>query len=247
MSPKKLAAFIAVPLLALLAACGATADLEGLDDSTAETAVPAEEPEPEAEPEPEQEAPAVQELVVVNSAFGQRTYDPTVWWFAVVLENPNPEHVFPMASVDVEAIAADGTILDTGSSYVEILPGQVAVTGTFFSVGSNIIDRIDVRGPLAAGSSAPVPANGAGTFTVTDLAAATDEWSTTVGGNLTGTFAAEHELVEVVVIASNPSGAIIGAEQTFVDRLPVGAVVRFEARFLDPLPADTVYTAYPSL
>lgn len=246
MSLKKFKVLVVAIALAFgLVACAAPQGEIEAQEPDKETTKPAEEKPAEESPEPE--APEVQELVVVNSAFGQASYDPTSWWYVAIMENPNPAHVFSFAEIDVEAYGADGVLLDTGTDYVEILPGQFAVTGTFINVGSNVIDRIEVRGPTAD-AAAPAPKEGVGTFTVTDLVPVTDDYSTTVGGNLTATFAEEQELVNVVVVASNPAGAIIGAEMTYVERMPAdGTPVRFEARFFDPLPADTVYTAYARL
>ncbi|WP_199422460.1 hypothetical protein [Actinotalea solisilvae] len=247
MSPKKLTALAVTPLLALLAACGSTGAIEAKSEPDAKaSATSEEEPTPEPEKTEKPEAPAVQELVVVNSAFGQRSYDASVWWYTVILENPNPGHVFSFAEVNTEAYGADGVILDTGTDFLEILPGQIAITGTFFNVGQNLIDHIEVRGPLA-NAALPAPTEGVGTFSASEVAAVTDSWSTTVGGNLTGTFATEQEFVTVVVVASNPAGTIIGADMAYVDRLPVGGTVRFEVMFADPLPADTIYSVYPRL
>ncbi|UZN03026.1 DUF4190 domain-containing protein [Cellulomonas sp. S1-8] len=189
-------------------------------------------------------APAVGDVSVVEVAFGQNTYDPTIWWYVVIIDNPNPEHVYPLAGFDVEAVGADGTILDTGSSYVNLLPGRVALTGSFFDVGSNVLDHLDVRGPEVADA---LHESELGAFAVADVAAASDEWSTKVGGNLSGSFVEEQASVQVDVIARNAQGQIVGSELTFVDRLPVGGQARFEVTFLAPLPADTTYEVYPSM
>jgi hypothetical protein len=185
-----------------------------------------------------------QDLAVLDVAFGQNSYDPTTWWYVVIVENPNPEHVFPFAGFTIEAVGADGTILDSSPDYVDLLPGQVALSGGFYEVGSGAIDHLDVRGPEA---SEAVHETGLGSFTVSDVAGTSDDWSTTVGGTLVSTFESDQQLVEVTVVASAPDGTVLGAQPTYVDRLPAGGQARFEVMFMDPLPADTLYTAYPNL
>lgn len=198
-----------------------------------------EEPDKPA-PEPESD---VQDLVVVNAGFGQNSYDASTWWYAAVINNPNPDRVFTFAEVVVEAIAADGTILDSSSSYVNLLPGDAAINGIFFELGDAVIDHLEIRGPLASDAEV-APDDGLGAFEVSELAGVSDEYSTSVSGILTSTFAEEQENVLIVIVASNPAGAIIGAEIAYVERLPVEGRVRFEGYFFDPLPADTTYAAY---
>lgn len=211
---------------------GKATDTVVADDTSAEE-------EPAADP-----APTAQDLASVDLAFGQRAYDPTTWWYVAIVDNPNTDFVFPFAEVTVEAIGADGTILDSSSDYLDILPGRAAVTGMFLEVGANTIDHLEIRGPAA---SEAVRETELGTFAVSDVSATSDDWSTTVGGNLSSAFEAEQTSVRVTVVATAPDGHILGAELTFVDRLPSGGQARFEVMFLEPLPADTTYTAYPSL
>lgn len=242
------ARIVAVALAALLGLVGCVPGSSPVetapDEDTRTEKGPRTTPRPTATPTPE--AAEAEELVVVKSAFGRTDHDNTMWWYAVVLDNPNPDWIFDFAEVTVEAIGADGTILDSGSDYLTILPGEFAVSGTFFDVGSAEIDHLDVRGPVADDAEA-APSDGVGELTVSDIDSSANEYMTTVGGILSGTFASEQELVKVVVIASNAAGEIIGADFTFVDRLPVDGRVRFEVTFFDTFPADTGYAAYPSL
>lgn len=187
-----------------------------------------------------------QDLILVESAFGRTSYDPTTWWYVVVIDNPNEDYIFDLASVDVEALDAAGTILDSSSEYRTILSGRTAISGTFLSIGDGEIAELDVLGPEAT-EAIRSPLDETGTFTIEGLTPTTDSYSTTVRGTVTADFESEQELVEIVVIARNPAGAIIGAEWAYIDRLPPGGTVQFEAMFLDTLPADTVYEAYAGL
>lgn len=197
-----------------------------------------------ADEEPAADAAGAQDVAVLDVAFGQNEYDPTTWWYVVVVDNPNPEHVFPFADFTMEAVGADGTILDSAPDYVNLLPGQAALSGVFLSVGDAPVDHVDVTGPTASDA---VHEADLGSFSVADVAGTTDEWSTTVGGTLTSAFQEDQELVEVTVVATAPDGTILGGQMTFVDRLPAGGQARFEALFTSPLPADTTYTAFPNL
>jgi hypothetical protein len=162
------------------------------------------------------------------------------------VDNPNEDYIFDFANVDVEALDASGTILDSSSNYRTILAGRTAISGTFLSVGDGEITELDVRGPDATAATRS-PAGETGSFSIDDLTPTTDAYSTTVRGTVSATFENEQELVEIVVIARDAAGAVIGAEWAYIDRLPVGGTVQFETRFLDPLPADTVYEAYAAL
>lgn len=204
-------------------------------------AKPADEPAEKEEP-----VDTRQELTLVETAFGQSAYDSGTWWYVAIFENPNEDYVFSLAGIDVEALDANGTILDSSSDYRTILSGRTAVVGSFFSVGDGQITSIEVRGP-AATDATRAPSSSTGTFQIADVVPTTDDYSTSVHGTVTSTFADDQELVEVVVIARNAAGAIIGAEAGYIDRLPTGGTAQFEVRFFDPLPGDTTYEAYAVL
>ncbi|WP_100810905.1 MULTISPECIES: hypothetical protein [unclassified Microbacterium] len=188
-----------------------------------------------------------QDLVVVESAFGRTSYDPTIWWYVLIIENPNTDYVFDFAAIDVEALSADGTILDTSSSYPTILSGTTAISGIFTDVGQGEIVELDGRGPDAA-EAIPSPFDETGSFLIDGVTAASDDFSTTVTGTVSGTFESDQEFVSVVVVARAPDGRILGAESAYVDRLPSdGTKVQFEAMFFDVLPADTTFEAFASL
>lgn len=188
-----------------------------------------------------------QELNVVESAFGRTSYDPSTWWYVVIIENPNTDYVFDFAAIDVEALSADGTILDTSSNYPTILSGTTALTGIFTDVGQGEVAQLDVRGPSAAEAIAS-PFDETGSFVINGVAAVSDDYSTSVTGTVSGTFESEQEFVTIVVVARAPDGRILGAESAYVDRLPSdGTRVQFEAMFFDVLPADTLFEAFASL
>lgn len=189
---------------------------------------------------------AAEELVIAESAFGRTSYDPETWWYAVVIENPNADYIFE-TYLDVEALGADGVVLDSVSEYPTILSGQVAIAGLFTAVGTGEITELDVVG-LDDADAYETPFDETGSFVVSDLASASDGSSTTVTGTVSGDFEGDMELVSVVVLVRSASGAIIEAEYTYVDLVPSdGTPVPFEAVFYEEFPAGTTFEALPTL
>lgn len=226
---RRLAALVAITAITLsLTACfGPRVDLDQPNSPEETTSAP---------------APATREdLEVVEVAYGRESYDSTVWWYVVIVDNPNTDYIFSMTSIDVEALDASGVILDTSPNYVTLLSGKHALTGTFFEVGSNEIAELNVRGPVAS-EAISSPADETGSYTFEEVGAVSDSYSTTVSGIISGTFAEEQTLVSVTVVARDAAGTIIAADVTYVDRLPVDGKVRFEVTFFGTvLPSDATY------
>lgn len=225
---------------------GQSALEESVREDTSSSSSSDTEDDTEAATDDEPAADERQDLVLVESAFGRTSYDPTTWWYVIVIDNPNEDHIFDATSIDVEALDAAGTILDSSSEYRTILSGRTAISGTFLSIGDGEISTLDVLGPEAT-DAIRSPLDETGTFTIEGVTPTTDSFSTTVRGNVRADFESDQELVQVVVVARNAAGAIIGAEWAYIDRLPAGGTAQFEAMFLDTLPADTVYEAYAAL
>lgn len=182
-------------------------------------------------------------LEVVETAFGRAAYDDGLWWFVVVLDNSDPELGFVDATVTVDAVDADGAVLDTAWEDVTVGPGEVALTGLFAEVGDGVVDRLEVRGPDA--DDAVALPGGSGEFSVADLTATGTPQTTTVTGTLSGTFTEELTFIDVIVVARDSAGEILRAESTYVPLLPAGGTAQVEVVFWDPLPDSATYTAYP--
>ena len=230
-----------------LAAGTATSESAASAASDQDEADEADETEADAAAAAEPAAPAVQELAVVETAFG-KDVESDMWWYAIVLDNPNADYVFPSAGITVEAVDANGVILDSGNEYTTILQGRTVVVGDFFSVGSGTIAKLDVRGPTSAAATSS-PAAETGSFSVSELAR-TDEYGyADVTGKVTSTFSEDQELVTVAVIARDGAGQIVGSDYTFIDRLPAGGTAQFESSFwsVENLPGDVTFEAFASL
>ena len=183
------------------------------------------------------------DLQIVDSGFGPDSFDPTMWWYVVIIDNPNSDLVFDSAEIDIEAMSADGVILDSSTDYVTLLSGETAVAGTFFSVGQGQIDHLEVTGP-SLDEATVAPADETGSFSFDNLSGTGDEVSTTVTGVVTSDFDQDQELVSVVVIIRAGDGTIIGANSTYVDRVPAGGAAQFEVLFFEQFPADATFEAY---
>lgn len=230
----------AVSLAGQAAAAGAAASAASDDDD--------DEAEAEADAAPAAEpAAGVEELAVVETAFGKDIESDT-WWYVVVLENPNPDHVFPMAGITIEALDASGVILDSGSEYTTVLQGRTVIAGDFFSIGSGTIASLDVRGPTSAAATAS-PASETGSFTITDIARADEYGYASITGKVTSSFGEDQELVQVTVVARDAAGKIVGGDFTFIDRLPAGGTAQFDSSLwsVENLPADVTFEAFATL
>ncbi len=166
----------------------------------------------------------------------------------MVLENPNADYVFPSAGITVEAVDANGVILDSGIDYTTILQGRTVVVGDFFGIGSGTIAKLDVRGPTSAAATSS-PAAETGSFSVSELATAAEYGWMDVTGKVTSTFSEDQDLVTVSVIARDAAGKIVGGDFTFIDRLPAGGTAQFESSLwnVENLPGDVRFEAFASL
>lgn len=190
---------------------------------------------------------AADDIAVLEGSFGQYVSDPSAWWYVVVIDNPNADYIFDGASLDVEALGADGTVLDTSSEYRIVLAGEAALVGDFYEIGDAEIVDLNLVGPTAA-DAVYSPFDETGQFALADLTATSDEFTTTVTGTVSGDFAEDLEYVQVTVVARDAAGQIIGGAWTYVDLLPAdGTAVPFEAVFWDALPEGTTFEAYASL
>lgn len=219
-----------------------------LSDQIKTTEVPAaSDADPSAAPADEEvaAAPKAQELVVSEVAFGRNT-DSDYWWYAAVIDNPNTDYVFASSSVTVEAVDADGVILDSSPAYLTILPGKTAITGSFLDIGSEQISAVNVRGPVAS-TAVSAPVDKTGSFTLSPVELGGDDYTTTVAGTVTSAFSEEQTYVNVVVIARDGGGQIVNAQTAYIERLPSGGTARFEANFYPKLPDGLTFEAYASL
>lgn len=198
-------------------------------------------PGTDGEPDPgAQFAPPVP-LTVSETAFGH-DYD-DVWWYALVVDNPNADYVYD-AYLNVHAYAADGAALGSTTAYATMLSGETAFVGYFFDVGDAEIARIEVDVPEASQATLS-PSNETGTFVVEGLtAAASSGGAVAATGTVSAHFADDQEYVAVTVLARAADGTITAASSTYVDALPGdGTPVPFEAWFGE-LPADATLEAF---
>lgn len=182
-------------------------------------------------------------LAITATGFGQAS-DGT-WWYAFELDNPNTDAVYDATELTVEAIGADGTILDSSPEYVTVLPGKSGVAGYFENVGDEKVAKIEVRTPPTSDATA-LPTD-AGGFQVADVAATADSDGPVVRGTVVSSFGQDQESILVSAIVRDAGGNIVAAEYDVIDRVPAGGRTRFEVRFYDDLPPGATVDVYPSL
>lgn len=180
-------------------------------------------------------------LSIAEQAFGKSESNPEVWWFAVILDNPNSTS-FPAADITVQALAADGTVLDDNWTYRAVAPGKTALVGNFWDVGGGEIASLQVLGPPADALSSSTPEGG---LELSDFTVESNDWSTTVSGTVTSTFGELKYGAVIAVVARDDSGAIIGVANAYVGELAAGATEKFEAFFYDTPVPDAKFEAYP--
>ncbi|GAA4623054.1 hypothetical protein [Cellulomonas oligotrophica] len=195
--------------------------------------------------DPTPDGPPADPVEVVEVAFGQEVYDETSWWYAVVVDNPNPEHSFPYGTFEIQALAADGTVLATDDAYSTVLPGRSALTGVLYEIGDTPVDRLEVvtPDPVEAEHATDLP-----TVEVSDVTAVSDEIFTTVTGTVTVTGADDPSVLylRVVVLARAPDGTVVGMATGYVDSLPADGTGEFEATFYDVMAEGTTYESFGS-
>ncbi|GAA1728288.1 hypothetical protein [Microbacterium paludicola] len=179
-----------------------------------------------------------------ETAFGTRGPDDDYYWFTVEVTNADEANALENFYASVEAVDADGTILDSSSIGGMLLPGTTIYTGIFSQIGDNEIAKLDVL-PEEGFGSEQVEMSGA--FAVEGLEAVTDEYSTTVTGTITSTFAEDHDSLDLTLIARDASGKIVLADQGYTDRVPAGGSANFEIYLIDPMPEGITYEVYPHI
>ncbi|MBW9095439.1 hypothetical protein JNB62_17290 [Microbacterium jejuense] len=185
-------------------------------------------------------------LTVVETAFGGETGADSTW-VVVILDNPNPDHIFVDAEVRVRALDAAGTEVATAYGDVTALQGRSAVVLHGVATDAATVASVEVTVPDAA-SATVSPAAETGAFSVTDARrSADDKNGTEVSGMLAGRFENDQSYARVAVVARDAGGRIVGAQTTYVDRVAGdGTPADFRAWFTPGLPTEASFETYPT-
>ena len=197
-------------------------------------------PGTDGQPDPGAQFAPPAPATVIETGFG-REYD-DVWWYAVVVDNPNADYVFDVYT-EVHAYAEDGSRIGSASAYTMLLSGRTALVGYFFDLGDARIARIDADLPEASQATLS-PGTETGSFAAAvDTTSAGADGPTAVTGTASAHFADDQEFVAVAVLARAADGTIAAATSTYLEAVPGdGTAVPFEAWF-DDLPADATVEA----
>jgi len=224
MKTRKILALAAVALLPLTVTACTTND---------PTPPAAEAP---ADPVAPEDTSDVDDLTLVESAFGQHG---DYWWYVIVVDNPNDDVAFASDLVNeirIEAQNEAGTIVASASHTNMILPGRVALAGMLTDTDGEAVHALDVRIHPAAQSDLIRLEDGEtfGELTVSDLEHTVSEhgWNV-VTATASNTFDEDFDMPSVTLIARNPDGTITQANVTMIEHLPAGGTAEFEGVFLD--------------
>lgn len=92
-------------------------------------------------------APLPMDFIVVEQAIWPRSE--TYFDFVLVLSNPNTDFAWDAASVDIDGVSADGSVLDSTWATVSLLPGRSrAIYGSLFTDGRTPV-ALELRGMSA--------------------------------------------------------------------------------------------------
>ncbi|GAB2461373.1 hypothetical protein GCM10007967_14400 [Xylanimonas ulmi] len=194
-----------------------------------------DEPDPSVQATPEQDDPGVQDLVVVESAFGERL---GYWWSYVVVENPNNGislDAGPDSPIVVEALDETGGVLDSIVGWDSFAPGRKELVALFPDVGEAQVASLRIDIPATSQFNARPPSEGEGRAQVT-AGEVTEGVSPDGMKTLTAPLhnVAEEDLpfVLVALIIRTSDGKVTQVFTDMVEELPAGGVTTFDVALL---------------
>lgn len=194
----------------------------------------------------EDEAAPSEQLDVIETAFGRDVDSAGAWWYTAVIENPNEDWIYS-EEIKIEAVAADGSVLQTLHVYPMLLQGTSAVAGTFLGLGEAEVHHIDVTPPPSEDATLS-PRLDTGSFVIEDVAGAVDGATTVVTGTVRADFYEENRRVPLIAIVRGADGVILGAERIELGLLPPDdEPVGFEIPVPGVFPDGSTFEVYASL
>lgn len=190
--------------------------------------------------EPVAEVPPEHPPTVEDVAFGPDPEHAGRWWYAVTVDNPNPEHRFGSALMSVEVHDAEGLLIAAEPVYVDLLPGTSVVGGTFYDLEDYSPAHVEARLPVVQRWE-HVP--GVGRVTVGDLAPEPREYGGVVVSGTVRSTLDESALAHVVVLAHDRAGEPVALVERYVE-VPAHGEAELEATFFVDLPAGVTFTAH---
>ena len=159
----------------------------------------------------------VENVSLVNSGYGQKDNQVA---YGALIENASADAAATSISVHVTVYDGSGTVIAVEDNYIQlILPGETqafastAYLGDGLLVGSvEFIFRVDTMAPA---SDLPY-------LTSTNINYQPDDYSPKVTGQIENPYDVKLEYVQVVVIAYDADGAIIGGGTGYIDFISAG-------------------------
>jgi hypothetical protein len=135
--------------------------------------------------------------------------------YGAIVENPNGGMIVDYLRYQAIAYNAEGQVLTIDSSYISgLFAGErFGIGGSVYPPEGTTVDRVEFQ-VLA---SAFIDSTMTNPLSVSDVAFVGDEFSPTVTGTVSSSFATELDSVETHAIAYNGAGEIIGGGWSFTD------------------------------
>ncbi len=157
-------------------------------------------------------------LVLSKQGFGQ---DESYIGFAMIIKNPNPGYVIEGSMYHLTAYSDDDVVLSVYDGYIDLfLPDQIlGIAANLYTDEGVIVSRIDAQlktGTFTASKVIP-------TLTSENVNFLPDEYSPEVTGEILSPYNKDITYVQVIAIAYNEAGDIIGSGSTYLDFIPANA------------------------
>lgn len=189
------------------------------------------------------DAPASVEVGEV--AFGPIADDPGSWWYAISVDQTDAKSMYEYFFFDVEALDANGRVLDTDPQSATLLPGTSVVVGEFYDFGDDVIKELNLVGlDDPANEKSALTDDLTGAFTFSDITPTTEYGMTTVTGNITSSFPVDQEGLFISLLVRDASGKTIGTGMSTTDRVPAGGSAKFEGYLMNALPEGATIEAF---
>ncbi|MEL5989839.1 hypothetical protein ACOKGD_08950 [Microbacterium phosphatis] len=177
---------------------------------------------------------------VTETAFGEDADGAS--WYAIVLEQTNPDVMYEYFEVELQALDASGDTVAEDQPAGVLLPGQTIITGTLDDVSAPIteIQLGSLDGDY--NSVVELPAGFQGELSY-DLTAEPLSGMASISGTVTSTFPEDAEPYMIDIVARDAGGVIVATGYATVEAIPANGTAEVSGFLLGDLPEGGVLEA----
>ena len=181
-------------------------------------------------------------------AFGQIAGEEGSWWYVVTLDQADSAAMYEYFFFDVEALDAEGRVLDTDTQSATLLPGKTVLVGEFYDLGADPIAELNLVGlDDEMNEAVALPDDVAGEFTFSEVTGTTDYGLTTVTGTISSSFPVDQEAVYISLVARDADGKPVAVGRATTDRIPADGSAKFEGYITGEVPEGATIEASAQL